>query len=556
MASEVIERLIKIDASQGAESMRALSEVVKDAKTEVANYEKQVRETGHSSKEYEQALADLKTAQGKYAEATRIAVANNENAKGSFNDLNGQLRILKEQWKKTADETERGVLTAQINAVKEQINGMNESIGNFQHNVGNYTSHWKGLGDQMDKMKAVWDANRKGATDLSSGIDLVGKSSKALATGNPLLSIMTILLPLIVKVSNAVKENSTLMDALKEAMKALEPVTNLFEKAVEFLANSLAKVVGHLTNFLKRIKLIKDEAPEVNAPLEETTEVVSKLATASKNAGEALDELAEGLKRIREELAESAELMDADEGVWAEGLDSAMEGLNTRLKSFEEANKTAREEYLASLAKDVAETAEAEIEADTKVFNNRQRIMEWSIEKQADFANETIATSSAILDSLSALMESMSQGDDKRAKKSKALAIASTIISTLKGATDAYMESVKTYGVPAGLALGVANAGIVTALGMANVNKIRSTDMSGNAGGAGVSLTATAPTAVVSAPAVVNQSPTTRYITGASQETIAGQILEKQSQPVVLVWSEAEAMAKYGDARRAETSFR
>lgn len=91
------------------------------------------------SEEYNQVALEVHKRQQKIAEVMQDTKRPFESAKGSFNALNDELRVLKEMWKATGDEMQRGRLTEQINEVKAKMNAMNESIGNYQHNVGNYT---------------------------------------------------------------------------------------------------------------------------------------------------------------------------------------------------------------------------------------------------------------------------------------------------------------------------------------------------------------------------------------------------------------------------------
>lgn len=91
------------------------------------------------SEEYNQVALEVHKRQQKIAEVMQDTKRPFESAKGSFNALNDELRVLKEMWKATGDEMQRGRLTEQINDVKAKMNAMNESIGNYQHNVGNYT---------------------------------------------------------------------------------------------------------------------------------------------------------------------------------------------------------------------------------------------------------------------------------------------------------------------------------------------------------------------------------------------------------------------------------
>lgn len=152
-----------------------------------------------------------------------------------------------------------------------------------------------------------------------------------------------------------------------------------------------------------------------------------------------------------------------------------------------------------------------------------------------------------LLDGLAELLESSTEGDEKNTRAAKALRIASATIDTLQGAITAY-SAAQSLGPVAGPIVGGANATAVTAMGLANIAKIRATNVSKN-GSSAPSMSA----AVVSAPpAVVNEVPVMRTLTGAAEEE---RLNQAQDTRVVLVMSELEA--KQGDinAKKVETTF-
>lgn len=153
---------------------------------------------------------------------------------------------------------------------------------------------------------------------------------------------------------------------------------------------------------------------------------------------------------------------------------------------------------------------------------------------------------SSVLGSIADIMDETTDREEGAAKGSKTLRIASAIIDTLSGAVSAYMQA-QTLPPAIGIPVGIANAATVTAMGMANVAKIRSTNVSksGSAPSPGAS-------SIVLPPAVVQEVPVTRTLTGASEEERANQ------QPpikVALVMSELEAKQAEVTARTVETTF-
>lgn len=124
------------------ETLGQIKETIKGLKEELQQYTV-------GSEQYLKVNTELQAEQKKLKAAMHIVKEETDLSKMSFNELNSQLASLKEAWKATANEAERGRLTTEINNVKAAINGMNHSIGNFQDQVGNYS---KGVEDAFKNM--------------------------------------------------------------------------------------------------------------------------------------------------------------------------------------------------------------------------------------------------------------------------------------------------------------------------------------------------------------------------------------------------------------------
>ena len=156
---------------------------------------------------------------------------------------------------------------------------------------------------------------------------------------------------------------------------------------------------------------------------------------------------------------------------------------------------------------------------------------------------------SGILGSIADMYESNTEMTEAEAKKAKNLRIASATIDMLQGAVTAYAGA-QSLGVPMGPIVGAINAAAVVAAGIANIAKIRATDVSKNSGG--TSASATIP-AAVQAPSVVPQVQETRTITSASEEDRFNQMASEHR--VYILSSDLEADREQTRARVAETTF-
>lgn len=714
MASEIIERLIKIDASQGAASMRELYDVVQDAKKSIEDLDK-------SSDGYQKGLVDLKTAQAKYNEATRIAVANNENAAGSFNDLAGQLRILKEQWKKTADGDEQKKLTDKINEVKKQMDKMNNSIGNFQSNVGNYKSAAEGFA-------ASFRAVAGGAKSMVDPIKNATNGLRAMSA-TPAVAILGLLANVINSVIVNLKSSEQNFNATTSAMSVFTGAADLVKATMQTLGKAVSKVAEVLGNLATKIfpklkeaaelrneitekeialSFKQREAVERNADAElvvaklrakaadkeqytaeqrlefleaardvelqiskRSKEIAeaeyqiqllrSKTAENSKEENDALaaayaakvkaetdyfkkekeltaaivaarqQERAEQEKakkdaeqQAREEERAKIRQLEINKSYWEVRLQQAVKGsedefttrqaildaeyeiekkrVQTDVKDADEKVKTLEmldAKYYERRMALADEFADAIIENERLQYENRmneqqagsleylQRAIELKkyevdtiskmqnesddqfyarrLEKEKEYlaakqalADEQLAIvqdlasgTASILGSLADIYEADSDNNARAAKKAKALRIASATIDTISGAVGAYMQAVRTTPPPLGAIIGGVQAAAVTAAGVANIAKMKATNVDAKSEPASPSVAA-----IQSAPAVPQQLQAVTTLTGASQEQRLDDLLDKQSQPVVLVWNDAERIAKYGNARQAEATFR
>ena len=207
-------------------------------------------------------------------------------------------------------------------------------------------------------------------------------------------------------------------------------------------------------------------------------------------------------------------------------------------------------------AKRAAEARQKAADLETEMFRRQEDEERASAKRRADIRREAAESAvdsvSSILDSLADIYEANSEGDEKAAQTAKNLRIASTIIDTISGATSAYMSTWKAYGEMPILAqtLAIVNAAAVMAAGMANVAKIRSTDVSGDSA---PSSSSSSIGATVSAPSIPTEVPQTRTLTSASEERRLNE--RGRDQRVYIVWSDIEAAGRKARVRDTETSF-
>lgn len=155
---------------------------------------------------------------------------------------------------------------------------------------------------------------------------------------------------------------------------------------------------------------------------------------------------------------------------------------------------------------------------------------------------------SSILGSIADAMEENTEMTEEEAKKAKNLRIASATIDMLQGAVTAY-SSAQSLGVPMGPIIGAINAAAVIAAGIANIAKIKATQVSANSSS---SQTPIVP-AQVNAPTVSPQVQQVRTLTSASEEDRLNRMADDHR--VYILSSDLEAERDQHRVQVEETTF-
>ena len=647
--------ILRVDTGEAVTSVQDLKDNIKALKDVVAQAE-------IGSEEYQKALNELRVNQNALKDAMYATSASMEDvaksatgASESYNSLVHRMAALKKEFRSTGDAARRLELGAQIKEVNDQLKEMDALQGNFQRNVGNYAGSLKSV---IQDIPSFAGPARKGLDDINKSMGLISK--------NPLMGIITLLFPLIMKITDGLKENKAVLDAIDKAMKALQPVFNVVTKTVETLAGWISKAVDWFVKLLDQNKetfasIVSGAVGVGNAILQYLLTPIRTVVEAAKGLGnifkdiftgnwskikedaetafggikdaigkgfdfkqnfaagkEAGQKFVDGLLTMKPKARDAGKAMGASvrDGVqeeldkMVEDVDKAMDAaFDEWMKAEEERNKIAeaqerrrleaiaREEEVGKrvngiMIEDAKDLAEAQYQTQMEANEKRlaalrqfsqdalergdldkwleyeQQAADLSVDIELDRAErekairaqeleemkkaqeqkisamQSVATATGnILGALADMMESSAEGDKKAANKVKGLRIASATIDMLQGAVTAY-SSAQTLGVPLGPIVGAANAAAVTAMGLANIQKIRSTQV----GGSG---TTAAPT--VSAPRVDVGPAQTTVIRGAGEEDRLNRMAADQR--VYILQSDIEAAGHTSKVQVAEASF-
>ena len=561
------------------------------------------------SKEYQETLDALKINQNALKDAMHATSSSMDDVitsamgiNGSYNSLVHTMAALKEEWRATNDEARRNELGKQIAEINQQLKDMDASVGNFQRNVGNYESGVSGIVAKFDE----WGATLKMMPPtLGSAKESIGKVGEAmqLVGKQPILGIIGLLAPMIIKITEALGENETAMAAVKKIMDSLKPVMDLISGLLDKVAKGFSNLVDKVLGMVKGGALdgfISKIAGVGNAILQYMLAPIKSAIAAVKGMGKIIGDVFKGnwsdikthAMETGQEIADAykegfsfkanfqtgkekgaeflegarsnkAEAKAAGEEIGKEMAKGVEEGLkladsnkalakgDSKLKAKFDAEKAeiaAMDEWWAE------EMASVDEDINSMFEENLERLKENTKQKSKMTAKEIVAGTMAVADSTSGLMstladmyESDEKNAEKNAKKIKALRIASATIDMLNGAVAAF-ASAQQLPPPFGQIVGAANAAAVIAMGVANINKIKSTSMSGS----GASVSATAP-AAVSAPNIDTGLQSVRNVTSASEEDRLNRMA--QDQRVYILQSDIEAAGKQSKAKVAESSF-
>ena len=596
--------ILRIDTREAVRS-------VADLRFNIAEYKKIIAEAEIGSTEYQAAVTELANNQNALRNAMNASTASlaevTQSAVGlgnSYNALVNQMAQLRKAWRSTTDETTRANLGTQIAEINQRLKDMDSSVGDYRRNVGDYTN----------AVKAALADFPSFAAPARKAIDDVNKTTSLLAK-NPLFAIITLLAPLLTNIVGKIKENDTAIKAINKATEALQPVFDGVTKVVEQLATWLSEAVDWFVKLLGEssgtfASIIKGAVGVGNTILQALVAPVKAAIEAVKGFGKAIGQVFKGdfsgaLQSARDAGAGIGEAFRSGYDIsanFAKGEEAAarfLDGLGSGdgKKKAKDAGKEAGKAFADGIAEELADIDIDAIfaRADKKrqeLYDSLEAANPWTkmqedidgvavalegltAEEEAELAAEdaalakmvddqekkakamqqawsaSVSAVSDVLGSLADIYEANADGSATAEKRIKGLRIASATISTLQGAIGAYMQAAANIPAPAGIIVGAAQAATVTAAGLAQIAKMRSTSLDGSSAPSVTSSSFPTAATAVSAPVQPAAAP-------ASLATLANdtQILNRlQDQRVYILASDIEASDNSRRAQVAETSF-
>ena len=580
MADQVDVKIVTVDA---VDNLAQLKKAIKDAKDNLATL-------NMGSDKYREQLAQVIEGQNLLRAAMNGTTATAEHLKDaidkdgtSYNSLVNQMANLKREFRATTDEARRANLGAQIREINTELKQLDALKGDFQRNVGDYLAHdlkdvVKDLPSGLSKIKGPLD-------DVTKSMGLMGKQ--------PILGIIGLLAPLINDIVAGIKESDSAMAGVKKMMDALKPVMDFFSgilqdiveyvgdligKAASFLSSSgifqkviegvmgvgnaiLKFVVAPFKGVVAAIKVFKEQGVKGLGDAAKAFGAEMKNGVAfSENykAGQAFaDTIVAGAKSknpgkavakdVKKELEKELTKADDLEKIWQKAVDKMIRKMQEQFREEKEKD---------DLINEITEMMDAELTAEVDAYLESEKVMyETSVKMAQEAAEKKMAIMSAyasgtsdLLGSIADLIEAQGGEDEKAVKATKNLRIAAATIDMIQGAVTAF-STAQQLGPIAGPIVGAINAAAVVASGLANIAKIKSTNVSKDSSPSTPSVSEPS----VQAPQLETAVPTTTVVEGASQEAR----LNRAASPskVYILQSDIEAEADATKVQVAESSF-
>ena len=592
MAEETI-TILKVGTEEAVKSIADLKENVKILKKSLDDLE-------IGTQEYQDTLDEIKVNQNALKDAMYATSSSMEDvaksatgASESYNSLVHRMAALKEEFRSTNNEVRRLELGQQIKEVNDQLKEMDALQGNFQRNVGNYTESikdaFKGLAEKTDAFGKSLNLAGGGINGFKDSFEAFGKS--------PAIATFGILVSVALKLADYLKEDETAMAALKKLMEATKPIIDFFkgvlgkvseilssliEKVSQFIAsngifskivdglvgvgNAILKfVIAPFKGIVEAIKVFREEGIKGigNAAKAFANEMKNGVAFKSNfEAGESMaTAIISGAKNKEEDVKQAGTELGKkfSEGV-SDGIKYSLKDLESLIAAAdkkEEAARKWREQEQKEIDAMVSAESESTLSEIENYFDEQERLRAEDLKDAEEKAKQKIevmqsvaSATSSILGSIADIYESDTDGAEKNAKKIKALRIASATIDTISGAIGAYMQAVKTLPAPAGAIVGAIQAAAVTAAGVAQIAKIKNTNVA-----ASESASNTSPNipAISAAPTLTTEVANVRSLTSASEEDRLNQMASDQR--VYIVASDIEASQNQIKTQVAESSF-
>ena len=235
-----IQRIIEVHAERSTDTVKDLKTEINDLKDALLNVDK-------ASEDYDKGLKLLREDQQRLNEVNALTKKSVDALPGSYAALNAELVQARKNYKELTPEERAnievgGAMLKRIQELDRELKSLDADMGQYQRSVGNYKGALVDWGDSLSHLP-------QGMGAVTSGIKNMGTAMKLLSS-NPIIAIIGIIAPILKGIASAIKENEGAMNAIRNAMKLLEPVGDAINKIFGFIGEKISDVVTWLGKLL------------------------------------------------------------------------------------------------------------------------------------------------------------------------------------------------------------------------------------------------------------------------------------------------------------------
>lgn len=264
MADKEIVQIIRIDTGAAVQNIKDLKENIKALKEgwkdAAGNFHEGLNTMEIGTEEYKSQLQKLTESQtalrnSMYATSSSMEdVAKAAQGMGqSYNALVAQMAKYKAELRAVDVSTDEGKqkfaeLAQKINGINNQLKAMDAAQGNYSRNVGNYGN---ALGQAFTNLGGVIGG------PFARAVQTGDKALKVMSA-NPVMGVLTLLLPIINSLISSLKSSEENMNAVNKAMAAFKPIGDAVTKIIQAVGGAVAALVTGLSDLVTSIFGVSD----------------------------------------------------------------------------------------------------------------------------------------------------------------------------------------------------------------------------------------------------------------------------------------------------------
>ena len=319
MAKETVIIDVEINENEVAERLGSISKSISDLKQRNSELKKELKsgqgDWAANSAEIAKNEAQIKiltsTQKSLEGQLTLNSVKNREFGT-TLKEQSTELAVLKNAYASLTEEQKKSAagkdLLKNIQELDKSVKEADASIGNFQRNVGNYPKIFDISSTSIGKMQQMLkslagDASTSGQmmTNIFNNLkNVIVNVGKAFLT--PPVAVIAIILSGIVlvaqKVSEAFKKNDDASTRLKRSMAAFQPILTLVGKLFDKLAVGISYAVEWMVKLMEKFSKINPIILAFNAIFPKTAENMKLAKTAAQELVTAEDNLEETKRKF------------------------------------------------------------------------------------------------------------------------------------------------------------------------------------------------------------------------------------------------------------------